>query len=123
MNTTLWAVQVFLALVFAGAGATKLLVPKERLGNPMPWVEDYSQRAVRIIGALEVLGAIGLIAPGRTDIAPILTVAAAAGLAATMVGGFVVHWRRREYARSSSNVVLFLLAAFVVVGRLLIEPF
>ncbi len=50
--------------------ASKLLVPKDRLVNPMPWVVDYSQRAVRTIGALEVLGAVGLIAPGLTGICP-----------------------------------------------------
>ncbi len=40
-----------------------------------------------------------------------------------MIGGFVVHVWRGEYARSSSNVLLFVLAAFVVVGRLVIAPF
>jgi len=122
MSTALWIVQIVLALVFFGAGVAKLTVDKSRLLHPMPWVTDYSQRGVWAIGGLEVLGAVGLVAPGVTGIAPALTVAAAAGLAVTMVGGFAVHVRRGEYARSTSNVMLFALAVFVVMGRWMVAP-
>jgi hypothetical protein len=73
---------------------------------------------VRLIGALELLGAAGLVAPRRTGTLPRPAPLAAAGLAMVMVGGFATHVRRREYLRSGSNVVLFALAAFVARGLL-----
>lgn len=36
----------------------------------MPWVNDFTAGTVKVIGAVEVLGAIGLIAPMLTGILP-----------------------------------------------------
>lgn len=102
-----------LAAVFVGAGGAKLAFPKDRLGGPMPWVEDFSQGAVSLIGALEVLGAVSVVLPRATSVLPALSPLAAAGLAAVMVGGFATHAGRGEHLRSVSNVVLFALAASV----------
>jgi hypothetical protein len=98
---------------FAGAGGAKLVFPKDRLLAPMPWAENFSQGTVRLIGALELLGAAGLVLPRVTGVLPALSPLAAGGLAAVMVGGFATHVRRGEYARSVSNVLLFALAAHV----------
>jgi uncharacterized membrane protein YphA (DoxX/SURF4 family) len=116
MHVAVWVAQIFLALVFAGAGGAKILIRKDRLRGPMPWVDDFRQPTVRLIGAAEVLGAIGLVAPAATGIVPVLTRVAAICLALVMVGGFVTHVRRREYDRSSSNVVLFAACVFVAVA-------
>lgn len=105
-----------LAAVFAGAGAAKLAFRKDRLRAQMPWVDDFSQDAVRLIGALELLGAMGVVAPRATGVLPWLTPLAATGLAMVMVGGFATHVGRGEYVRSGSNVVLFALAASVARG-------
>lgn len=61
MSIALWIVQVLLAGAFLVSGATKLSQPREKLVENMAVLEDFSQGAVRIIGALEVLGAIGLV--------------------------------------------------------------
>jgi uncharacterized membrane protein len=122
MDAALWIVQGLLALVFVGAGGVKLVVPKDRLLRPMPWTSAWSQRAVWTIGALDVLGGIGVIAPAATGIVPTLTVAAAAGLALTLVGASIIHQRHREYARVATVMLLFTLAVFVVVGRLVLAP-
>ena len=61
MGIALWVVQVLLAAAFLVSGATKLSQPKEKLAKNMAWVEDFSQPTVSIIGALEVLGAIGIV--------------------------------------------------------------
>ena len=39
------------------------------------------------------------------------------GMNRLMVGGFRTHLRRNEYARSLSNVFLFVVAVLVAVGR------
>ena len=94
MGIALWVVQVLLAAAFLVSGATKLSQPKEKLVKSMAWVEDFSQPRVRIIGALEVLGAIGILLPALTGILPWLTPLAALGLVLTMIGAALTHLRR-----------------------------
>lgn len=118
MNIVLWVVAVVLALAFLAAGGMKLGRPKAALAESgLGWVEDFSPGAIKAIGALEVLGALGLVLPAVTGIAPVLVPLAATGLALTMVGAAVVHGRRGESQMIAVNVVLLALAAFVAWGR------
>ncbi|MCB8941783.1 MAG: DoxX family protein [Ardenticatenaceae bacterium] len=118
MNIALWIVQGLLAAAFLMAGGMKMAQPKEKLAQNMAWVEDFSQNAVRTIGLLEVLGAIGLILPLALKIWPVLTGVAAIGLVLTMIGAAITHTRRGEMPMLVPNIVLGALAAFVAVGRL-----
>lgn len=122
MNIVLWIVQILLALAFAMAGIMKVTQPIDKLEARMGWVKDVGSRGVRLIGSLEILGAIGLILPAVTGILPWLTPVAAIGLALTMVGAMITHGRRGEYSRIGANVVLLLLALVVVYGRFVIVP-
>ncbi|HET9516556.1 MAG TPA: DoxX family protein [Actinoplanes sp.] len=118
MNVVLWVIAAVLAVAFLGAGALKLLQPKEKLiASGLTWVEDSSAAAVKALGAVEILGAIGLILPALVDIAPILVPLAATGLAVTMIGAAITHFRRGELQSIAVNVVLFVLAAVVAWGR------
>lgn len=118
MNVALWIISALLAAAFAGAGAMKLATPRAQLQPKMGWVADVSDGQVKAIGALELLGAIGLILPAAVDIAPILVPIAAVGLALTMAGAFVVHLRRKDPMQvAMAPVVLGLLAVVVAVGR------
>lgn len=97
MTIALWILNIVLALAFLAAGLMKIARPKAALaGSGMGWVEDFSDSAVKGIGAIEVVGAIGLIVPMATGIAVILTPLAAVGLVLVMAGAVVVHQRRRE---------------------------
>src|SRR5215213_600751 len=122
MGIALWVAQVLLAVAFLGAGATKLMQPKEKLAKNMGWVEDFSQPTVRIIGALEVLGAIGVVLPALTGILPWLTPLAALGLVLLMLGAALTHLRRAEYGGIAVNAVVLILAAFVAYGRFFVLP-
>lgn len=117
MNVVLWIIAGLLAVMFFFAGLTKATQPVAKLATKMGWVEDYSPATVRLIGILEILGALGLILPAALGIVPVLTPLAAAGLAAIMVPAAVVHVRRGESSLVPVNVVLFALAAFVAVMR------
>ena len=118
MNLVLWIIAGLLAAAFAGAGLMKLTQPKAKLAaSGMAWTEDFSDGQVQGIGAVEVLGAIGLILPAALGIAEILTPLAAAGLAVTMVGAAITHLRRGEGNMVPINVVLGGLALFVAVMR------
>ena len=122
MGIALWVAQVLLAVAFLGAGATKLSQPKEKLAKNMAWVEDFSQPTVRLIGALEVVGAIGLVLPALTGILPWLTPLAALGLVLLMAGAVYTHLRREEGSAVVPPAVLLLLAALVAVGRSFVVP-
>jgi hypothetical protein len=112
------------ALVFLAAGGMKLIRPKDKLASGgMGWVERIPGGLVKVLALLEVLGAIGVILPALVGIAPILVPVAAAGLAVVMVGAMVVHLRAKEFSQIGINLVLFALAAFVVVGRFWLVPF
>jgi uncharacterized membrane protein YphA (DoxX/SURF4 family) len=119
MNVVLWIIQIVLALAFLAAGAMKTLQSKEKiLANPqMGWAGDFSQPMIKLIGAAEVLGALGLILPALTKIAPVLTPIAAVGLAVVMIGAIAEHARRKEYQALVPPVVLLILSAVVIWGR------
>jgi uncharacterized membrane protein YphA (DoxX/SURF4 family) len=118
MNVVLWIIAGLLAAAFLVAGGMKLTQPKKKLAESgLAWVEDFSPGAVKAIGALEVLGALGLILPAVLDIAPILVPIAATGLAVIMLGAIVTHARRREHQAIVINVILLVLAVVVAWGR------
>jgi uncharacterized membrane protein YphA (DoxX/SURF4 family) len=123
MSMALWVAQGLLAVAFLAAGATKLWQPKEKLAqNNMAWVEDFSQGAIRLISAAEVLGALGLVLPALTGVLPWLTPLAALGLALLMTGAAYTHLRRKEGSAVVPPTVLLLLAALVAVGRFFVVP-
>ena len=122
MNIVLWVVQALLALAFLGAGILKATQPIDKLKTNMGWVAHTTPPIVRLVGVLEILGAIGLILPALTHILPILTALAAVGLVLTMIGAIIVHIRLNEASRSVAPLVLLLLALFVVIGRFALVP-
>lgn len=119
MNVVLWIVAGLLAAMYLAAGGMKLATPREKvIANPnTAWAEDFSAPALKGIGAVEILGALGLILPQATGIAPVLTPLAATGLALVQIGAIIVHVRRSETKALPMNVVLLVLAAFVAIGR------
>ena len=117
MNVVLWIIAGLLAVAFGAAGLMKLTQPKDKLAPNMAYVEDFSAGAIKAIGALEILAAVGLILPAVLDIAPVLVPLAALGLVLVMIGAAVVHARRGENQMIVTNVVLLVLAAVVAWGR------
>ena len=122
MNIALWIVQGLLALAFMMAGFMKTTRPIDKLAVNMKWAGALSPWMVRVIGALEILGAIGVILPAATGILPWLTPVAAIGLVLTMVGAMILHGSRKEWPHIGTNLVLLLLALFIVVGRFALVP-
>jgi uncharacterized membrane protein len=117
MNIFLWILQGLLAVMFAMSGLMKTTQPVDKLAQKMPWVEDFSASTVRFIGAMEILGALGLILPAATGIATVLTAVAATGLAVTMLLAVGLHLRRNERSGAAIAGGLLVLAAIVAWGR------
>ncbi|MFI6781208.1 DoxX family protein [Micromonospora sp. NPDC050276] len=128
MNVVLWIIQILLAAVFAGVGLAKLTQPKEKLRDVMRWVDPVPPSQVKALGTVEALAAAGLVLPGLTGIATVLTPLAAVGVVIVMVGGILVHLRDRKQQASPDGrrtelqgailcAVLLVLAAVVAWGR------
>jgi hypothetical protein len=125
MNIALWISAGLLATVFLVAGSSKVFVPREKLAKAPGggWVWSFSAGFVKALGALEVLGAVGLILPALLGIAPVLVPLAATGLATIMVGAATVTYRRHEFKHVLLNLTYLALLAFVVWGRFGPESF
>ena len=115
MLIALWILNGLLALVFLAVGLMKLARPREALvASGMGYAADFSSVQVKLIGVVEILGAVGLILPLLLNIAPVLTPIAAIGLAIVMIVATVVHLRRKE-----SPVPTLVLAALSIVSAVL----
>src|SRR6266567_5969441 len=111
MHVAYWIVAALLALLYAYAGGKKLLQDQEQLRPLMAWVDSVPRPLVKLIGALEVLGALGLVLLPLTGIAAWLAVAAAVGLALVQIGGMTLHLSRGEVREIWLNIVLLVLGA------------
>lgn len=97
MVVTLWILNIILAIVFVVVGFMHAFSsPEKMVSQGLLWVKDVPPATVKLIGALEIIGAAGLILPIATGIAPILAPVAAIGLAIVMAGAIVTHARRKE---------------------------
>jgi len=121
LDVGLWIVQALLAVVFLLAGAMHAFRYEAAKKN-LPWVKDLPRGVVMLDGAVEILGALGVILPRLTSILPVLTPLAAAGLALIMAVAIFLHARRKEYSAIGLTGLLFLMAAFVAYGRWFLVP-
>jgi uncharacterized membrane protein len=129
MDVALWIVQGLLAVLFALTGAAKTGWSKERmLASGQSGVAPFPVPVLRLTGVSELLGALGLLLPQATGIAPVLTPVAAAGLGVVMLGAMASHasllradraaGRGSAEARNiAGNVLVLALCVFVLVGR------
>lgn len=117
-NLGLWTLQGWLAMFFIAAGYAKLTEPMGNLIALMQWPAMASDGFVRGLGGLEVLLALGLLAPlvswrfGRPAL-----LAAAGGLAAMEVVMSGVHAIGGEWSLVAVNLVLLAMTGAVLWGR------
>lgn len=121
MSVLALILSIALGATYLGAGAYKLLTPRDKLlaNKNMGWAADYRDSQVKGIGLAEVLGAIGLFVPWYTHILPFLTPVAALALALLQALAIPVHRRRGEGKVIPGNVSLLVLALLVAVLRFL----
>lgn len=119
MNIVLWIAQGLLAIMYLMAGSMKAFQPAKVRANPqMSWAKDRPDGFIRFVGTSELLGALGLILPLVTGILPWLTPLAAIGLISIqLLAIFTEHLPKKEYNVIPVNIVLLVLAMFVVIGR------
>lgn len=97
MNTALWVMQALLAALFLMAGRGKLTDTVEEHVANGHLRAGQSVAPLRVLGALELLGVVGIVVPWLTGIAAILTPMTAVCFGIIMMAALVVHGRRKEY--------------------------
>ncbi|HEY4100435.1 MAG TPA: DoxX family protein [Gemmatimonadales bacterium] len=109
----LWAVQIILAALFLFAGGMKEATPAATLARMAPLPVGF----LRFIGAMEFLGALGLILPGALRIRRELTPIAATGLSIIMAGAVIVTLAIGGGAMAVTPFVVGVLTVLVARGR------
>lgn len=109
-----WIVSGVLAAFFVFVGSSKALMAWEVMEAGSMGIPVI---LLKIAGFAELFGAVGLILPAVTRIAPVLTPVAAAGLALTMVGATGVEIALGRPVTAVEAAVAGVLAAFVAVVR------
>src|SRR3954470_20192654 len=101
-NLTLWILQVLLALGILASSYGHTLGFEQAKDRPgMDWLGHVGRDRMRVIGVLEILGAVGLVLPAATGILPWLTPVAALSLAALMALAAIYHLRRPGEGRNT----------------------
>ncbi|MFB8025610.1 DoxX family protein [Streptomyces sp. NPDC056465] len=113
MNIAYWIVAGLLALFYCYAGTLKVTRSRDQLRPMMAWADRIPLPALRALGAVEVLGAAGLILPPLTGIAPWLVPAAAIGFVLLQMGAIPVHLTGGD-RRIALNVGLLVAAAVTI---------
>jgi hypothetical protein len=114
MELAYWIIAGFLAVFYLYAGGQKLAKSQEQLAPMMGWVDTIPMWLVRTIGGLEILGAVGLVLPPLTGVAPALATVAALGFLVLQVLATGLHLSRGEVKVIGLNIVLIALAGTTV---------
>lgn len=117
IRIALWTAQVLLAAMFLMTGGMKVFLSPAEVVRAVPDFATMPLGLVRFIGIAELAGAIGLILPALTRIAPSLTPLAASGLTVVMILAALFHLSRGEFAQLGVVIPLGALASFVAWGR------
>jgi uncharacterized membrane protein YphA (DoxX/SURF4 family) len=121
MNILLWVLQVLAALLYGASGVMKVFL-FDKVSGDVPSFGALPREVWMALGILELVCAVGLIAPGALGWRPALTVAAATVLANESLVFIWVHANYREIGSIILSAVLGLLVAFIAYGRLVLSP-
>lgn len=112
MEVTIWIIKGLLAALFAFSGLNKLFLPKAKLlDKDMKGLVNLEEQPIKVVGLLEVLGAIGLILPSWLNIYPVLSGVAALCLGLTMIVAARIHQQLK--LSIVPNVVILAMCLFV----------
>lgn len=117
-NLALWTLQGWAAMFFLAAGYAKISEPMDNLIALMTWPAYVSESLVRGLGIVEIVLALGLIAPlasWRLGRWPLLVSTAGLILLETVM--LVVHLLQPDIGLALTNAALLAITAPVLLGR------
>ena len=121
MNTLLWVLQILGALLYLSSGVMKVFM-FDKVSADVPSFGALPRNAWTALGVVELICAIGLIAPDAFHWHPQLTILAAIILAIESLVFIGVHVKYRETTPIIMSAVLGVLMAFIAYGRAVLSP-
>ena len=121
MNTLLWVLQIFGAIVFAASGVMKVFM-LDKVSDGVQSFAALPRNVWKLLGVIELLCVVGLIVPAALHWHPALAGVAAAVLATETLVFIGVHIKYREIPPIIMSGVLGLLMAFIAYGRMVLSP-
>jgi hypothetical protein len=120
MDTAITVIQVVLTLIFLNGGFLKLALPYDRFKKfPFQaWANDFKPEHIRLIGLIEGIVGVGMVATLFVSSLEELVPFAAVGMALVMAGAMATHLRRLEYLNMVGNVTWLGLALFIAYEKL-----
>ena len=108
--------RLLVAAAFLAAALVKIALPPAGLAKVgMQVVAGLPRRAVVAVAVLELLGAVGLLAPTLLGLPPTVARLAAAGLAALMVGASWLQVTHRRSLGAAIAIAMLALTASLAV--------
>jgi uncharacterized membrane protein YphA (DoxX/SURF4 family) len=121
MNILLWVLQILAALLYGASGVMKVFM-FDQISKDVASFGALPRPTWLVLGIVELVCTVGLIAPAALHWQPMLTVVAATILAIESLVFIGVHIRYREIPPIIISGVLGLLMAFVAYGRMFLAP-
>jgi hypothetical protein len=113
LNIILWLAQGLLALTLVWTAVMKLFNPNDL---PWLWIKE-NPSLVKVTGILDMLAGVGVVLPALLRIQAKLTIYAAYGIVALMIGAIVFHISRGEVSQIGFNIFVVFIALFIAWGR------
>ena len=118
MATTIWILKWFIALLFTFTGSNKVVLPKTKLLDiGMKGLIDFDEQQIKVVGFLEVLGALGLILPTLLNIYPVISVVSALCLGLTMIVAGRIHYKLK--LSIIPNIAVFVICIMIAYWQLI----
>jgi len=120
MESTMTVIQILLVIFAAAAGLLRFVTPYAKFITipGQGWATEFEPWQVKLIGAVEIGIAIGIVVSLFLPGLFMLTTLAAVGLALVMAGAMATHLRRKEYPNTLGNLAWLGLALFFAYGNL-----
>ena len=119
MNILLWVLQILLALYYAMGGVYQLNVGK----LPQGWFKIVPKPGWIVLGALQVLFALGLVLPPLLKVMPQVTPLSAVGLIVETMLVYALTIQKFVFKAAIWVLIPAVLAVFVAYGRFVLVPF
>jgi len=122
LHFSVWTAQLVLASFFGAMAVLKLMPQYDRVVELMAWAGSVPETFVRMLGVVELLGAIAIAAPAVTHLPQRVVGYTAVFFVTLMSAATIIHIARGEPRMLIINVSVGALAAFVAWGRLAHKP-
>lgn len=124
MNTLLWAVQTILSIKLLTVTYTHgLRQSMATMEDAIPRLGVPARPLLYLAAAGGLLGTLGLLLPGVTDLPGVITPISACGMAVMLLVSILFHLKSRDKPKIFVSLVLFAFAIFIAYGRWVLSPF